>query len=69
MNRYDRRLDRLITLDGVYGVRGNGFHSFMINEIEFGARVALALDDDEQWWWELQMGGCLDFVSFQGFGA
>lgn len=45
MNRYDRRLDRLITLDPASGCRGPGFHNFMIDEMEYGARVALSLDD------------------------
>lgn len=35
------------------GVRGNGFHDFMMDEIELGARVALAIQDPEQWFWAI----------------
>jgi len=35
------------------GVCGNGMHDFMLDEIELGARVALALDEEDQWWWEI----------------
>lgn len=52
MNTYNRRLDRLITHDWP-GTHGNHMVNFVMDEIELGARVALAIDDPEQWWWEL----------------
>jgi len=48
--RYDRRTDRYVG-DG-RGL-GPGFPAFELDEWELGARVALGLDDPEQWWWEL----------------
>jgi hypothetical protein len=53
VNRYDARLDRLITHDGAVACRGNGMIGFVLDEMELGARVALALDESDQWWWEL----------------
>jgi hypothetical protein len=49
---YDGRTDRLTGHD-FPGAVGRGMHDFMLDEIEFGARVAMALDDPDQWWWEL----------------
>ncbi len=50
--KYCRRIDRMIGND-YPGVCGNGMHDFMLDEIELGARVALALDEEDQWWWEI----------------
>ncbi len=46
------RNDRLVGHD-YPGVRGNGFVRWELDELELGARVAMALDDPEQWWWTL----------------
>ena len=53
MNRYNVKLDRLVSHHGVVGQCGNGMHNFVIDEIELGARVALALDAEDQAWWLL----------------
>lgn len=50
--RYSRAFDRFVGND-YPGVCGNGMHNFIIDEIELGARVALALDEEDQWWWEI----------------
>lgn len=49
---YNRKTDRFGGHD-YPGAYGNGFPQWEIDEIEMGARVALALDDPEQWWWEV----------------
>lgn len=56
MYTYNRRLDRMVGHSGWGGAHGHGFHDWMIDEIELGARVALAIDDPDrdQWWWNLQ---------------
>ena len=51
---YDRRLDRWIDLRS--GLAGNGMHDFVMDEVEYGARVAMALDDPEQAFWVLHPG-------------
>lgn len=50
--RYNRKTDKLVGHD-YPGVFGNGFIQFELDELELGARVAIQLDDPEQWWWEL----------------
>lgn len=52
-SKYDAKLDRLITHNGVRGMYGNGFHDFMMDELELGARVAMALQEEDQAWWLL----------------
>ena len=52
MMKYDRRLDRGIGHD-YPGVRSPGFVRWELDEIELGYRVACALDDPDQTWWEL----------------
>lgn len=49
---YDKTRDRMIGHD-YPGVHGNGFWRWELDELELGARAAIALDDPEQWWWEL----------------
>lgn len=49
--RYDRTRDRLVGHD-YPGALGNGWVQFEHDELELGARVAAALDDEEQAWWE-----------------
>lgn len=46
---YDRRLDRWIDLRA--GLASSGMHDYIIDEIEYGARVAAALDDPDQAFW------------------
>jgi hypothetical protein len=48
---YNRKLDRMCGHGGP-GLSA-GFVRWEQDEIELGARVAMALDDPEQWWWEL----------------
>lgn len=50
--RYDPRTDQMTGHDWP-GVHGNGMHDYVIDEIELGARAALALDDEQQWFWTL----------------
>lgn len=47
------RDDRMVGHD-YPGVCGPGMHDFTLTELELGARAALALDDPEQAWWELE---------------
>lgn len=47
---YRADLDRVVTHD-YPGVHGAGMHQFILDEIEVGARAALALGDPEQAWW------------------
>lgn len=53
INRYDRKLDRLITHNSVTSSYSNGMHDFIMDEMELGARVALALGEEDQAWWVL----------------
>jgi hypothetical protein len=57
--RFDGRTDRMRGHD-FPGVCGHGMHQFMLDEIEFGARVTLAFNDPEQWWWEIIGNAQLD---------
>jgi hypothetical protein len=50
--RYDARRD-VMTGHDFPGVAGNGMHDYMLDEIEFGARATMALNDPDQSWWEL----------------
>lgn len=50
--RYNRTLDRGVGHD-YPGVHTRGFVQWEIDELELGYRVACALDDPEQAWWEL----------------
>lgn len=45
--RYDPKLDRMVGHDWP-GVHGPGLHQWVMDEVELGARAALALDDPEQ---------------------
>lgn len=47
--RYDRETDRYV---GHGAGLGWGWPRFALDEIELGARAAIALDDPEQAWWE-----------------
>jgi hypothetical protein len=51
---YDRRRD-MMTGHDFPGVCGSGMHGFALDELELGARAALAIDDPDgdQWWWAL----------------
>lgn len=49
---YKRVLDRMVGHD-YPGVYSQGFVQFEIDELELGARVAMAIDDPEQAWWEI----------------
>lgn len=49
---YRYKNDRMLGHD-YPGVYGHGFPKWELDELELGARAALALDDPEQWWWEL----------------
>lgn len=53
--KYNRTLDRMTGHD-YPGVRSHGFVRWEIDELELGARVAIALDDPEQAWWEQLIG-------------
>lgn len=46
-NCYNAKLDRMIDHDFPRS------HDFLMDEIELGARVALAIGDPEQWIWAL----------------
>lgn len=50
--RYNRTLDRMIGHD-YPGVYSHGFVDWEIDELELGARAAMAIDDPEQAWWEI----------------
>lgn len=50
--RLDRATDRYVGHD-YPGVMGGGFTQFELDEIELGGRVAQAIDDPEQSWWEI----------------
>ena len=52
-NQYNRKLDRLITHNTALGSYGHGMHDFIMDELELGARVAMAFDEEEQAWWEI----------------
>jgi hypothetical protein len=51
--KYDRNTDRFLGHDSLSGSYSHGFVDFEITELEIGARAAIALDDPEQWWWEI----------------
>ncbi len=52
--KYDRRRDVMTGHDHP-GVCGNGMHTFTLDELEVGARAAMALDPvEEQAWWEIE---------------
>lgn len=46
------RGDRMVGHDYPW-VCGPGMHDFTLTELELGARVAMALDTEDQAWWEL----------------
>lgn len=50
--KYNRTIDRMLGHD-YPGVYGNGFVQWELDELELGARVAMAIDDPEQAWWEI----------------
>lgn len=52
-NSYDVKLDRLITHNSINSNYSNGFHDFIMDELELGARVAIALDEEDQAWWNV----------------
>lgn len=43
---------RCVDLRG--GLVGNGYHDFLMDEIEVGPRVAMAFDEEDQAFWVLQ---------------
>lgn len=49
---YNRRRDQLQGHD-YPGLHDNGWPTYEHNEMELGARVAMMLDDPEQWFWDL----------------
>lgn len=51
---YVRDAWRCVDLRGGNGTFSNGYHDFLMDEIEFGPRVAMALDDELQAFWVLQ---------------
>lgn len=51
--KYDRTTDRTVGHD-YPGSHGQGIHQFLLDEMELGARAAMALDDPEQAWWEIR---------------
>lgn len=53
INQYNHKLDRLITHNSVTSNYSNSFHDFIMDELELGARVALAINEPEQAWWEI----------------
>lgn len=57
--KYDKKSDRYLGHD-YPGVMGNGFVQFELDELELGGRVASALDDPEQTWWNLNLHADLD---------
>lgn len=50
--RYDVKLDKIVGHD-YPGAHHNGFYQYEVDEIELGARVAIQIDDPEQWFWEI----------------
>lgn len=50
--QYDRAADRLTGHDWP-GAVGPQWTVYELDELELGGRVAVALDDPEQWWWLL----------------
>lgn len=48
---YDPKRD-VMTGHDFPGVVGHGMHDYAMDEIEVGARVAQALSDPDQAWWE-----------------
>lgn len=48
---YNRKLDRWVDLRG--GHATNGYHQFVMDEIELGGRAAYLIDEEDQAWWEL----------------
>lgn len=50
--KLDRATDRWTGHD-YPGVVGSGFAGFVLDEIELGGRVATALDDPDQTWWQI----------------
>lgn len=71
MHVYDAQLDRLITHNSVNSNFGRGFHNFIIDEIELGARVAIALDEEDQWFWVLyadEVGSVLSTETYYTHG-
>lgn len=51
---YNRKLDRWIDLR--VGLAGPGMHDYLMDEVEFGARVAQQLDDPDQVFWVFHPG-------------
>jgi len=45
-NPYNAKLDRLM-------YHGPQSHQFIMDEVELGARAAMALDEEDQAWWEI----------------
>lgn len=52
-SKYDVKFDRLVTHNSVYSNYSSSFHDFVMDELELGARVAIALDAEDQTWWVL----------------
>ena len=51
--KYDRLHDRMVGHYPLTGALSHGFHQFVLDEMEIGALAALAINDPEQWWWEI----------------
>lgn len=51
--QYDHATDRVRGHSGLSGAHGPQFVQWEMDELELGARVAYALDEPDQWWWEL----------------
>lgn len=51
--RYNKQLDMLVGYDALTGALSHGWVDYQLDEIELGARVALAINDPEQWFWEI----------------
>lgn len=54
--RLDTATDRWVGHD-YPGVVGSSFGDFVLNELELGGRAAVAVNDPEQAWWELDSLG------------
>ena len=51
--KHDKLHDRMVGHDPLTGDFSSDFHQFVLDEMELGARVAIMINDPEQWWWEI----------------
>lgn len=51
--QYSKKLDMLVGHDSLTGSLSHGWPDYLLDEIELGARVAIQINDPEQWFWEI----------------